>query len=165
MPPRNNNSTNIPLNYEQNPKVLDMPNVSSVVTEELKRLQLEIISDITDLIDFDFENYKSVDYFPKPSDIIDDSPGSRTYSRQFNRVINDIRTKLRVAQEDRRKYLSYVKYFRKYFTVSYDNEGLPILKFTIPVSNNAIEELMISNVARYPRGLYLRQARAQRGEA
>lgn len=141
MPPTRSNSTNIPLNYQQNPKVIDMPNVASAVITESKRLELLIIKDITNLIEFDYENFASIDYMPDASNSNELIPGNPVYKEHFNNVINEIRTKL--AYQDTTSS-AYVSKYREYFTMIYDEgSGLPKIKFSMPISDNLIDDFSI----------------------
>lgn len=144
MPSRQNNATNIPLTYEQNPHVIDMPNVASAVYQETKRLELEIIDDLTELINYDYENFRSIDYFPGADRLLDRSPGSKLYIEAFQEVLNEINRKL---IHGRPRYKYYVTLFRKYFKVSYNDNGIPVIRFSIPLSDNIVEELKIHNVS------------------
>jgi len=140
MPPTRSNSTNIPLTYQQNPKVIDMPNVVATASAEAIRLQMLIIKDVTNLIEFDYENFASIDYMPDASNSNELIPGNPVYKEHFNNIVKEIDTKLGYGKTTSSAYLSH---YRGYFSLLYGNDGIPIIKFSLPISDNMIDDFSI----------------------
>ena len=135
-------STNYPITYQQNKNVVDMPNTASVVSAEVDRLKKEILFDITSLINFDYADYSSIDYFPESSTEQYIPKPTEEYKQMFFGIVKEIKENLRLGTPGDNLY-DYPTYAIKYFDVSYATDGAAVIKFSMPISANSIDDLSI----------------------
>lgn len=139
-PARAQNNTNLNIPYQQNPKLFDMPNVARTASAEVIRLQLAVINDIKTLMDYNYEDFKSIDYVTDAFYGNPQGPGTQYYKDQFRSILSEVHQKISVGDPDSANYnlLNY----RNMFNVRYNRDtGAPIITLTIDVQNNNIDDL------------------------
>ena len=135
-PPRASNTNNRTLTYQQNPKIIDMPNVASAVITETKRLELSLISDMLSLLETDYADYRSIDYFPETSEEVPNAVDTNSYIIEFSNIISEIKNKLEYGNPTSETF-DYMKYLQ-FFKIKYNSDGTPQIKFVMTVDENSV---------------------------
>jgi hypothetical protein len=141
-PARAQNNTNLNIPYQQNPKLFDMPNVARTASAEVIRLQLAVINDIKTLMDYNYEDFKSIDYVTDAFYGNPQGPGTQYYKDKFREILSEVHGLLSFGDQSS-PYYDFLVY-RNMFNVRYNKDtGAPIITFTLDVQNNNIDDLDI----------------------
>lgn len=128
---KNPNGTTIDLLDLSDDRV-ESPNISRVVQKEVQRLQREIIEDMKEVVLAEI-TFDSIDYIPE-SDIIVDDRERDFFRSEFNKVYQDINTRISQGNSENPDNIN-MKQYLKLFNVTYDSNGLPVVTFSIKVDN------------------------------
>jgi len=140
-PPQKPSNATAYIVPQENTDRITMSNVYQEVNKEIKRLELEIITDMSELISFDIR-YESIDYIPEGS--IDDS--GKIYDRnafmpQFNKIFNAVKIALDKGNpaSDNYNALEYLKMF----SVRYNSSGKAIATIRFDIRNKDLSLIKV----------------------
>jgi len=135
-PPRASNTNNRPLVYQQNKDIVDMPNVASAVITEIKRLELQIIQDLSSMLSTDYADYRSIDYFPQGYNDAPDAPSTNANLIEFAGIVDEVKRKINLGNPLSSTF-NYMKYL-EFFKVKYNSDGTPQIKFVMTMLENSV---------------------------
>lgn len=145
-PPPQSNSTNTPLTGESS-EMLSMPDLDTLVDEEIERLTLELTNDMKELVISKTVDYESIDFFPG-SEVEIIKPVKIKYFREiFNDMCQDVRNLIAksIYASDKYNYAEYLDLFE----VQYNNtNGMPIVSFKVQLPNYNVSGLEVAFLRR-----------------